>query len=46
MAGETVVLVQWKGGRQTDSMAGTGKDGGAAAEDEDVWLVKNLPEKP
>lgn len=34
------------GGRQTDGMAGTGRDGGTAAEDQDVWLVKNPPEKP
>lgn len=33
--------------RQTDGgVAGTGGDGAAAAEDQDVWLVKNPPEKP
>lgn len=32
--------------RQTDGMAGAGRDGGTAAEDKDVWLVKNPPEKP
>lgn len=35
--------------RQTDrrhGAAGTARDGGAAAEDQNVWLVKNPPEKP
>lgn len=32
--------------RQTDSVAETGGDGGTAAEDQNVWLMKNPPEKP
>lgn len=35
--------------RQTDrwyGVVGTGRDGGVAAEDQNVWLVKNPPEKP
>lgn len=34
------------GGRQTDGVPGTGRDGSTAAEDQNVWLVKNPPEKP
>lgn len=43
------MLAQWRGwqaDRQTDSVAETGRDGGTAAEDQNVWLMKNPPEKP
>lgn len=30
--------------RQTDGVAGAGRNGGT--EDQNVWLVKNAPEKP